>query len=429
MAYHDKLTGLPNRDLFYDRLNTAILQAKRHQVEIAVLFIDLDHFKYINDTFGHTSGDIVLQQVAARLTMCLRETDTLARMGGDEFTVVLQDFDNRGDVETTAQRILKSLSAPLILENQELYISASIGISFFPEDGGNPALLMKHADTAMYSAKNSGRKCLHFFRSSMEGYSLKRIEMEQQLRQGLERNEFKLYYQPQINLESGRIIGAEALIRWQHPEKGLLPPSQFIAIAEDTGLIEPIGEWVLREAWSQRQGWHRSGWEDFRIAVNLSAHQFNRTSLVKTIADVLCRSDIDPAILELELTETVAMQDVGKTLNILNELKKFGVQLSIDDFGTGYSSLLYLRQFPIDRLKIDRTFVANIAHNPNEAAIVVAIIAMAHSMGLEVIAEGVETKGQLSFLKMHGCNEAQGYLMGKPMSGPALFSRLQQEAR
>lgn len=429
LAYHDKLTGLPNRDLFYDRLNTAILQAKRHQVEIAVLFIDLDHFKFINDTFGHTSGDIVLQQVAARLTMCLRETDTLARMGGDEFTVVLQDFDNRGDVETTAQRILKSLSAPLILENQELYISASIGISFFPEDGGNPALLMKHADTAMYSAKNSGRKCLHFFRSSMEGYSLKRIEMEQQLRQGLERNEFKLYYQPQINLENGRIIGAEALIRWQHPEKGLLPPSQFIAIAEDTGLIEPIGEWVLREAWSQRQGWHRSGWEDFRIAVNLSAHQFDRISLVKTVADVLGESDIDPAILELELTETVAMQDVGKTLNILNELKKFGVQLSIDDFGTGYSSLMYLRQFPIDRLKIDRTFVANIAHNPNEAAIVVAIIAMAHSMGLEVIAEGVETKGQLSFLKMHGCNEAQGYLMGKPMSGPALFSRLQQEAR
>ncbi|HBA65836.1 MAG TPA: hypothetical protein DCZ48_06615, partial [Methylococcaceae bacterium] len=262
-----------------------------------------------------------------------------------------------------------------------------------------------------------------------EGYSLKRIEMEQQLRQGLERNEFKLYYQPQINLESGRIIGAEALIRWQHPEKGLLPPSQFIAIAEDTGLIEPIGEWVLREAWSQRQGWHRAGWEDFRIAVNLSAHQFDRISLVNTVADVLGESDIDPAILELELTETVAMQDVGKTLNILNELKKFGVQLSIDDFGTGYSSLMYLRQFPIDRLKIDRTFVADIAHNPNDAAIVVAIIAMAHSMGLEVIAEGVETKGQLSFLKMYGCNEAQGYLMGKPMSGPALSARLKQEGR
>lgn len=428
LAYHDKLTGLPNRDLFYDRLNTAILQAKRHQAEIAVLFIDLDHFKYINDTFGHTSGDIVLQQVAAQLKMCLRETDTLARMGGDEFTVVLQDFNSRSDVELTAQRILKSLNTPLLLENQELYISASIGISFFPEDGGNPALLMKHADTAMYSAKNSGRKRLRFFRSSMEGYSLKRIEMERQLRQGLERNEFKLYYQPQISLENGRIIGAEALIRWQHPEKGLLPPGQFIAIAEDTGLIEPIGEWVLREAWAQRQRWHKTGLEDFRIAVNLSAHQFNRISLVKTVADVLCRTEIDPAFLELELTETVAMQDVGKSLTIMKDLKKLGVQLSIDDFGTGYSSLMYLRQFPIDRLKIDRSFVADIANNPNEAAIVVAIIAMAHSMGLEVIAEGVETEDQLSFLKMHRCNVAQGYLMGKPISGAEFHARLHKEA-
>ncbi len=414
-ANHDKLTGLPNRDLFLDRLNMAILQARRHQQKLAVLFIDLDHFKYINDTFGHAQGDLVLQKVASRLKTSLRENDTLARMGGDEFTVILQDFDNHHDVELTATRIISTLDQSIFFGQQEVYISSSIGISFFPEDGLSADVLMKRADTAMYSAKKNGRKQLHFFQPGMEGYSSQRLEMERLLRRALEHNEFQLHYQPQFDLVSGQIIGAEALLRWKRPDTGLVSPELFIPLAEENGMILPIGEWALREACEQACRWRQSGWRRFRMAVNLSARQFSQSGLSSIISHILTDSGLNPRYLELELTETAAMQHVEATLQSLTTLKQTGISISIDDFGTGYSSLNYLKQFPIDRLKIDRSFIADIAHDPNDAAIVVATISLANCMGLKVIAEGVETEEQLRFLKMHGCHEAQGFLFGHPL--------------
>ncbi|MDD5112773.1 MAG: EAL domain-containing protein [Methylobacter sp.] len=426
LAYHDQLTELPNRDLFHDRLNMAVLQAKRSQQNIAVLFIDLDHFKYINDTFGHAIGDQLLQQVALKLASCLREQDTLARMGGDEFTVILQEFNNRQDVELAARRILDTLDTPFLVDHHALYVSASIGISFFPEDGNDASELMKRADTAMYSAKNDGRRRLHFFQASMEGYSLNRVAMEQHLRIALEQNEFMVFYQPQINLNSGRIVGAEALLRWHRPGIGLIPPNQFIPLAEDTGLILPIGEWVLRETCKQHKLWTNTRNSNLRIGVNLSGHQFKQANLSTTVANILQETGMNPKFLDLELTESVAMQDVYTSLRTLKTLKHAGVQISIDDFGTGYSSLSYLKQFPIDRLKIDQSFVADIASDPNSAAIVLAIIAMSHSLGLDVIAEGVETQEQLQFLKMHGCNEVQGYLFGRPMPADEFSKFLSQ---
>ena len=428
LAYHDKLTGLPNRDLFHDRLNKSIYRAKRNQVEIAVLFIDIDHFKYINDTFGHTKGDMLLQKVTNRLRASLRENDTLARMGGDEFTVIIEDFSSQDDVEITAKRILDNFNAPIFLDNQELYVSVSIGISFFPEDANSPGMLMKHADTAMYSAKNNGRKRLHFFRSTMENYSIQRIEMERQLRHALDNHEFRVFYQPQLDIVSSKVIGAEALIRWRHPERGLVPPAEFIPLAEDTGMILPIGEWVLKQAWNECQGWHRAGYP-LRIGVNLSAHQFNHTNLSELAELALRESGISPEYLELELTESLAMRQVDETLVVLKQLKSSGVKLSIDDFGTGYSSLSYLKQFPIDRLKIDKSFIHDIATDPNNAAIVVAIIAMAHCMGLAVIAEGVETEEQLRFLAMHGCNEVQGYLLSRPLPADEFLALLRNPSQ
>ncbi len=414
-ANHDKLTGLPNRDLFLDRLNMAVLQAKRFQKKIAVLFIDLDHFKYINDTFGHAQGDRVLKKIATRLKTCIRENDTLARMGGDEFTVIVQDFDAHHEVEFIANRILSSLDKPIFSGPQEVYISSSIGISFFPDDGLSADVLMKRADTAMYSAKKNGRKQHHFFHSGMEGYSRHRLEMERLLRQALENKEFLPHYQPQFDLSSGQVIGAEALLRWQRPKSGLIPPDQFIPLAEENGMILPIGEWVLNEVCKQAHSWQESGWHSFRIAANLSARQFSQPGLSTLIQNILTDTNLDPKFLELELTETVAMQHVEATLQTLKTLKSTGITLSIDDFGTGYSSLSYLKQFPIDKLKIDRSFIADIAHDPNDAAIVVATISLANCLGLKVIAEGVETEEQLSFLKMHGCHEVQGFLLGRPV--------------
>ncbi len=415
LAYHDKLTNLPNRELFLDRLNMAISLAKRNRQEIAVLFIDLDHFKYVNDTFGHDQGDQVLQQVALKIKSCLRENDTLARMGGDEFTIILQDFDNKDNVRLASDRILSKLDEPIRFHDQEIYLSASIGISFYPLDGEDATTLMKRADTAMYNAKNNGRKRLHYFQSAMEGYSSQRLEMERLLRRALDRSEFQLHYQPQFELDSGRLIGAEALLRWHNPDEGLISPDRFIPLAEETGLILPIGEWVLHEVCAQSRTWQQEGWYSFRVAANLSARQFSQANLSHTISEILSQFNLEPAILELELTESVAMQNVETSLKTLQSLKQTGINMSIDDFGTGYSSLSYLKQFPIDRLKIDRAFIADIATDPNDAAIVVAIISMARCMGLKVIAEGVETEEQLSFLKMHGCNEAQGFLLGKPV--------------
>jgi diguanylate cyclase (GGDEF)-like protein/PAS domain S-box-containing protein len=420
-SYHDTLTSLPNRALFQIRLDWAILQAKLGQTGCAVLFIDLDYFKYINDSFGHTMGDLLLQKIAVRLKACLRENDTLSRMGGDEFTVILEDFANRNDVEQTAARIIAALDNPFLLDNQELFVSASIGISFFPEDGDDATVLMKHADAAMYKAKNDGRKQLQFFQSGMESYSAKRIEMERYLRYALEHNEFRLFYQPQVNLGSGHIVGAEALLRWQRPGVGLVPPDQFIPLAEETGIIVPIGQWVLQEACRQCKIWQQAGWQSFRMGVNLSTLQFRQANLNHIVELTLIETGLAPQYLDLELTESLAMQQVENSLKTLLQLKQQGVQLSIDDFGTGYSSLSYLKQFPIDRLKIDRSFISDIANDPNDAAIVEAIIAMAHCLGLKVIAEGVETEEQLNFLKMRGCDEVQGYLFGQPVSAEMFF--------
>jgi len=428
LAYYDQLTGLPNRDLFHDRLNMAILQAKRSRQQVAVLFIDIDHFKHVNDTFGHAKGDLLLQQVALKLKQALRENDTLARMGGDEFTVILQDFVNHNDVELTARRLIGSLDAPINLDDQDLYISASIGISFYPENGDSASVLMKHADIAMYSAKNNGRKRLRFFHHGMEEQLNERIDMERQLRHALDHGELQMFYQPQINLDSGRIVGAEALLRWRRPETGWLLPGQFMPLAEETGLIIAIGEWVLREASTQCRVWREAGWKSLRMCVNLSLHQFRQSGLIAMVANILKEAGLDPQFLELELTESTAMQHVEKSMKILNRLKHSGIQIAIDDFGTGFSSLNYLKQLPLDRLKIDRSFIIGLANNPNDAAIVVTIIAMARCLGLGVIAEGVETEEQLKFLKMHACNEAQGYLFGYPIPANEFSALLHRSA-
>lgn len=415
LAYHDRLTGLPNRDLFNDRLLLASAQAKRNHSTLAVLFIDLDHFKHVNDTFGHAKGDELLQQAAQRMAGCLRAEDTLARLGGDEFTVMMQHFNTENDVELVARKIIAAMKPPFLLGEHEMYISASIGISLYPDHGDNPTVLLKNADIAMYCAKKSGRDDLQFFRPGMGGSSTMRMEMERNLHRALEQKEFRLFYQPQIDLFSGRMLGVEALLRWQQPDIGMIAPQQFIPLAEETGLIIPLGEWVLRTACTQCKAWQQAGMEAIRVAVNLSAKQFRQANFSEMVADILSDTGLAPDCLELELTESIAMHHAEETVAMLRRLKDLGVQISIDDFGTGYSSLSQLKRFTIDRLKIGQTFVAGIAEDPCDAAIVVAIIAMAHSLGLNAIAEGVEMEDQLNFLKMHGCNEVQGFLLGRPM--------------
>lgn len=421
-AHHDALTGLPNRVLFNDRLLMGIAKAKRNDQSLAVMFIDIDHFKYINDTFGHNEGDNLLQAVAKRLKACLRAEDTLSRMGGDEFTILLQDLTGEG-TELVARKILDAMKLPFNIGEHKLYVTASIGISVYPKDGDKPMELLKNSDTAMYRAKEDGRNNLRFFRSSMQEFSVRRIQMEEDLRHALKRQEFKVYYQPQVDLVDGRISGVEALLRWERPGVGLIPPGQFISMAEETGLILPMGEWVLRVACKQCKTWHDKGWRGLRVAVNLSARQFQQTDFVDVVAGILSETGLDPECLELELTESIAMQNAAETVVVLHGLKRIGVQISIDDFGTGYSSLGYLKRFPIDRLKVDQSFVAGIVEDPNDAAIIIAVITLAHNLGLKVIAEGVETGEQLDFLKMHFCNEVQGYLLGRPMPAEELVEQ------
>jgi len=421
-AHHDALTDLPNRVLFNDRLLMGIAKAKRNDQSLAVMFIDIDHFKYVNDTFGHNEGDNLLQAVAKRLKACLREEDTLSRMGGDEFTILLQDLTGEG-TELVARKILDAMKLPFNIGEHKLYVTASIGISVYPKDGDKPMELLKNSDTAMYRAKEDGRNNLRFFRSNMHEFSVRRIQMEEDLRHALKREEFKVYYQPQVDLVDGRISGVEALLRWERPGVGIIPPGQFISMAEETGLILPMGEWVLRVACKQCKAWHDQGWRGLRVAVNLSARQFQQTDFVDMVAGILSETGLDPECLELELTESIAMQNAAETVAVLHGLKRIGVQISIDDFGTGYSSLGYLKRFPIDRLKVDQSFVAGIVEDPNDAAIIIAVIALAHNLGLKVIAEGVETGEQLDFLKMHFCNEVQGYLLGRPMPAEELAEK------
>ena len=423
MAHHDALTGLPNRTLFADRVAQAIARAHRRDGKIAVLFLDLDRFKNVNDSLGHAIGDLLLTAVAERLTNCLREEDTAARLGGDEFIISLPDVADAGEAARVAGRILAELAKPFTIADHQLHADGSIGIALYPADGDTAETLMRNADTAMYHAKESGRANYQFFSAQMTERVSRRLSTETDLRRALEHGEFALHYQPLIDLVTSRVSGAEALLRWPQNEHRLMSPAEFIPIAEDTGLIIPLGEWVLLEACSQAQAW-QARHPGLRIAVNLSARQFRQKDLIGMIERVLGETGLAPTLLELELTESMLMHHAEETVGILTRLDEMGVRLAIDDFGTGYSSLSYLKRFPIHSLKVDRSFVRDISTDPDDAAIVTAIVAMARSLNLDVTAEGVETEEQATFLRSLACHQAQGYYFGRPMSAQEFAARL-----
>jgi len=426
MAYHDSLTQLPNRNLFNERLKQALADAERNKTNVAVLFIDLDRFKVINDSLGHAFGDLLLKSVSRRLQGCLRDHDTIARQGGDEFTVILHDCTEES-AKNVAERMINELANPFVLNNHEVTISPSIGISLYPSDGTNPDTLIRNADRAMYQAKDHGKNNYQFYEKDMEAQYTKRLKLENDLRKALARKEFVLYYQPQVDIHSHEVIGVEALIRWNHPENGFISPAEFIPLAEETGLIVPIGEWVLYTACLQNKAWQDAGYTPMRMSVNLSARQFRQTDIDVLVDRVLKETGLDPKYLDLEITENMSMFDVDMTTETLQKLKRLGVNISIDDFGTGYSSLNYLKRFPIDSLKIDQSFVHDIHSDTDDAAIVKAILAMAHSLDLKVVAEGVETERQLSFLKEQKCDQAQGYFFNRPLSPEHLESMLTKQ--
>jgi diguanylate cyclase (GGDEF)-like protein/PAS domain S-box-containing protein len=415
LAHYDELTGLPNRALFSQLLEQALSESKFSHKQVAVLFIDLDRFKLINDTLSHASGDAVLQQVGKRLTEALPRRDTVARFGGDEFVVLMRDCSIPTDAAETAQKLLTALAAPLLVEGQEFHLTASIGISAFPGDGENAQTILKHADIAMYRAKEHGKNNFQFYSAQMNLHSFERLVLERFLRHALEQDEFQVYYQPKINLVTGCVTGMEALLRWFHPGMGMISPVKFIPLAEETGLIVQIGAWVLRAACAQNQAWQQEGLPPLRVAVNLSARQFAQSGLHDMIIGVLEETGLAPQLLELEITESVTMENPEHAAILLKKLKALGISLAIDDFGTGYSSLSYLKRFPIDSVKIDRSFIKDIPDDEDDVAITQAVIAMAHSLRLKVIAEGVESEQHVEFLREHGCDEAQGYLFGKPM--------------
>ena len=414
MAHHDALTKLPNRTLLDDRLRQAIVNSRRRNDHTAVLFLDLDRFKLINDTLGHDVGDRLLDRIAEALQAMLRETETVARLGGDEFIIVIPDLAEVDRVAILARKVIDIVSTPHTIDGRLLHVTTSVGISVYPADGSDPATLLRNADTAMYHAKESGRNNFKFFESAMNLVVQERVTIENDLHAALERGEFLLHYQPQVDCRSGEIIGMEALIRWQHPQRGLVTPYHFIGIAEETGLIVPIGEWVLGEACRQARRWHDAGHSGLRISVNLSARQFQQPDLHERIDAVIRATGIDPTTLELELTESMLMADPAAATEVLRELANLGVKMAIDDFGTGYSSLAYLKRFPVTRLKIDQSFVRDLSTDLNDAAIVSAVVAMAVSLKLEVIAEGVETIEQLRYLETHGCHAIQGYYFSRP---------------
>ena len=425
-AEHDFLTGLPNRLLLNDRISQAIAMARRHQYQIAVLFLDLDGFKHINDSLGHPTGDKLLQSVAKRLMKCVREPDTVSRQGGDEFVLLLTELERPDGVATAAARLLQTVAEAHFIDQHDLHITTSIGVSVYPEDGLDAETLIKNADTAMYQAKENGRHSFQFFEPVMNIRAVKRQSIEVNLRRALEREEFTLHYQPKINLKTGTIIGVEALIRWVHPTLGPVSPAEFIPTAEDSGLILPIGDWVLGEACRQARVWLDAGLPAITMAVNVSAIQFRDANFLKRISKVLGETGLDPTSLELEVTESVLMKRAEFTASILQNLRERGVQVSVDDFGTGYSSLSYLRKFPLDALKIDQSFVRQISAG-EDTTIVTAVIAMARSLKLRVIAEGVETLEELAFLQDQQCDEAQGYYFSRPVT-PHIFAELLENA-
>jgi diguanylate cyclase (GGDEF)-like protein/PAS domain S-box-containing protein len=423
LAHFDDLTGLTNRSMFGQRLEHAIAQARRNGWTLAIIFLDLDHFKNINDTLGHGAGDSVLREVASRLRGCLRESDTIGRLGGDEFVVLLEATSLPTKSAVVAQKLLDAVAKPFFIDGQDFHLSASIGISAFPSDSEDLQGLLKCADIAMYRAKEQGRNNYQFYSAQMNVRTVERLAMESGLRRALECEEFVLHYQAKVNLNTQRIVGTEALLRWRHPSDGLIPPAKFIPIAEESGLIVPIGEWVLRTACAQSKSWQQEGLPSHCIAVNLSSRQFAHEQLLEDVESMLRQTALDPTALELEITESMVMQNPERAAKLLSKLKATGVIVSIDDFGTGYSSLSYLKRFPIDSLKIDRSFIQDLPHDSEDVAITQAVIVMAHSLGLKVIAEGVENGSQAEFLRKCGCDEAQGYYFSMPVPAQE-FARL-----
>jgi diguanylate cyclase (GGDEF)-like protein/PAS domain S-box-containing protein len=415
LAQHDVLTGLPNRILFNDRVTQAISLAERQGKQLAVMFVDLDHFKLINDSLGHGVGDKLLQSVAGRLIACVRRSDTVGRLGGDEFVVLLAQVEHAEDAAYSARKILRALAVPHVIDNKSLDINVSVGVSTFPIDGSDAEALTNRADNAMYEAKQQGRNNYQFFRHEMHARLAERQLLEADLRSALGRNEFLLHYQPKLNLQTGQITGVEALLRWQHPQRGLVFPAQFVHIAEECGLIVPIGQWVLLEACRQARAWSDAGLGIIPVAVNVSAAEFGAKDFLSGVRAVLITTGVEPQNLELELTESVLMRDAEAAVVTLSKLKAMGVQIAIDDFGTGYSSFTYLRRFPSDALKLDQSFVHEIISNPGDATIVSAMINIGKSLKQRVIAEGVETRAQLDFLRRHECGEAQGFFFSRPV--------------
>lgn len=428
LSYYDRLTGLPNRELFLEHFNRALYAAQRDGGKVALLYLDLDRFKRINESLGHTAGDKLLKQISVFLADSIRSSDVLAktspagkkdltisRLGGDEFTILLTKLSDESHAGRVAQRILDLLSQPIKIGSQDIYISGSIGITLYPSDGEDVDTLLKNADVAMYHAKETGRNSFQFFSEQMNKRAMEKLSIETELKKALEKNELLLYYQPQIDLKSGKLAGVEALVRWQHPRLGMVPPGLFIPIAEETGLIVEIGRWVLAEACRQSKQWQLAGFAPIRMGVNISSLQFKHQNLETLVEEILQQTGLDPHFFKLELTESAIMQNVAQVNETLVALKKIGVKLAVDDFGTGYSSMSYLKKFPLDTLKIDRSFVMDITTDANDAAIIKAIIALAKNLGLSTIAEGVETQEQLSFLQEQFCDEIQGFFISRPL--------------
>ncbi|RMF70218.1 MAG: EAL domain-containing protein [Calditrichaeota bacterium] len=429
LAYYDGLTDLPNRLLFQDRLHQAVAQARRFDQDVALLFLDLDGFKRINDTLGHSVGDLLLKAVAKRLTEHIREVDTIARVGGDEFTIILLGIHGVGDAAQVAQKILEIVSRPFRVEEHELYITASIGISLYPYDGEEIDGMLKKAEIAMYRAKAHGKSRYEVYKLSMDAQFAQYLTLEGNLRKAIERNQLTAYYQPQVDLRSGEICGVEALVRWQHPEFGLIQPRSFVPLAEETGLIVQVDEWVLRHAAAQMRRWHEEGFSELRLAVNLSARQFHDKRLPHLIENILRETGLAVEHLCLEITESHFMQNGDGTIEMLDTLKQMGMQLSVDDFGTGYSSLNYLKRFPVDILKIARTFVKGIPIDRDDTAISTAIVVLAQSMNLTVVAEGVETRKQLDYLRRLQCDEIQGFYFSRPVPAEMMSEMLANNRR
>jgi diguanylate cyclase (GGDEF)-like protein len=415
LAYRDVLTGLPNRLLLQDRFEQATAYADRAGTRVALLFLDLDNFKSINDSLGHAVGDLLLKEIASRLAECVRDTDTISRQGGDEFLIVLPDLSDADAVAPVLNKIRDRMKAPFVINGNEFSSSVSMGVAIYPDDGDNFDTLLKKADMAMYRAKEAGRNTYQFFDEQMNVEAIEYLSLKNGLRRAVERGEFILHYQPQINLASGAVVGVEALLRWSHPELGMVAPARFIPVAEESGLIVPIGEWVMREACRQAMAWKSAGLPELIMAVNLSAVQFKRGDVEQTVINALEESGFDPHLLELELTESILIHNTESVLASVKRLKLLGVTLSIDDFGTGYSSLSYLKRFSVDKLKIDQSFIRDLATDPDDAAITLAIIQMARSLNLKTIAEGVENADMLASLRKFQCDEVQGYHFARPM--------------